>query len=43
MHNVELNMISLQTQNLSYFCKFCINGDDSPCDHVNYLLRFNLI
>jgi hypothetical protein len=41
--NVGLDKILLQTQNLSCFCKFCIDGGDVPCDHVNYVSRFDLI
>jgi hypothetical protein len=33
----------LQTRDLSYFSKFCINSGDGPCDRVNYVLRFDLI
>ncbi len=33
----------MQTRDLSYFCKFCINDGNGPCDHVNYVLRFDLI
>ncbi len=28
---------------MSYFCKFCTNGGDGPCDHANYVPRFDLI
>ncbi len=41
--SVGLDKISLQTRNLSYFCKFCIDSGDGPCDHANYVLRFDLI
>lgn len=28
---------------MSYLCTFYIDGGDDPCDHVNYVSRFNLI
>lgn len=41
--NVGFEKISLQVQNLFCFCRFCTNGGDGPCDHVDYVPRFNLI
>lgn len=41
--NVGLDKISLQTWNLSYFCKFYIDGGDGPCDHIKYVPKYDLI
>jgi hypothetical protein len=41
--SVGLDKISLQVQTLFCFCRFCTNGGDGPCDHVDYVPRFNLI
>jgi hypothetical protein len=30
--NVGLDKIFFHVQNLSCFCKFCIDGEDGPCD-----------
>ncbi len=43
VRNVGLNKISLYIWNFSCFCKFCIDGGDGPCDHLDYVPRFSLI
>jgi hypothetical protein len=43
VRSVGLDMILLQARNLSCFYKFYTNGGDCPCDHVNYVPRFDLI
>ncbi len=43
VRNVGLDKISLQIWNLSCFCKFCIDGGDGPCDHLDYVPVFSFI
>ncbi len=41
--SVGLDKISLHVQNLSYFCKFCFDGGDTPCDNETYVASFSLV
>jgi hypothetical protein len=41
--SVGLDKISFCVQNLSYFCKFCSNGKDGPCDNEAYVAPFTFI
>ena len=43
VRSVNLEGTSLQVRDLSYFCKFCMDGGDGPYDNATYVPAFILI